>query len=209
MPNLHLQTHAIFGNQIAGIGVDVTRFFPRLVTNTKYRATESFFSWLVLMFTSIRWDKVLLKTKFIYAQNGSGYGLISGYAVHAIDPFTDQREYTNTQSISIWADLEYKATIEPGFYVGFTKNIGSPKTIITQTIFQDIIEPTIYAANTSDIDFVFRAAPRVRWFNGPFVFGAELDYTRAAYGQIDSNGRVIDKKPVNNVRFLFATYYYF
>lgn len=209
MPNLHIQAHATLGNQIIGIGADVTRFFPRLVTNYDYKAKDSFCSWLALAFTTIRWDNVLFKTKFIFSQNGAGYGLISGYAVHAINPFNDQREYTNTQAVSIWADLEYKAPLEPGIFIGYTKNIGSPKTLITQVTSDGIIEPTIYIPNASALDFVFRVAPRIRWFNGPFVVGAELDYSRAAFGSINNFGTIYDKRPVNNVRFLFATYYYF
>ena len=209
MPALDAQLQAMIGDQIVGIGADVTRLFPRLVTNKNYKAHESFFSWLALAYTAMRWDKILFKTKFIYSQNGSSYGLISGYAVHAVDPFTDAREYTNTQALSLWADLEYNNPIEPGIFIGYTKNIGAPKTIITQIPFDDMIEPTIYAFNSANLDFVFRVAPRVRWYKGPFVVGAELDYTRAAFGKINNWGQIYDKKPVNNVRFLFATYYYF
>lgn len=209
MPNLHAQAQANLDNKIVGIGVDVTRFVPRLVTNSNYITKDSFFSWLALIFAVARWDNVMLKTKFIYAQNGSGYGLISGYGVHAINPYNDQRTYTNTQSLSAWVDLEYKTLVEPGIFLGFTKNIGSPKTIIPQVPFKNIIEPTIYATNSSKLDYVFRVSPRVRWLNGPFVFGAELDYMHASYGQINTRGLIYDKTPVNNVRVLFATYYYF
>lgn len=209
LPNVHIQAHATFDNQILGVGVDVTRFMPRLVTNKKYKTKESFFSWLGLVFTAIRWHNLLFKTKFIYAQNGSGYGLISGYGVHAIDPFTDQREYTNLQSLSGWIDLEYNSPIEPGIFIGYTKNIGSLRTIIPQTVSNNIVEPTIYAANATNIDYVFRVAPRIRWHNGPFVVGGEIDYMRAAFGKINNYGQIFDAKPVDNFRFLLATYYYF
>ena len=97
MPNLDLQVQATIGNNLFGLGIDITRYVPRLITDLNYRVTESFFSCIAIGFAVLDWPSFAMRMKAIYAQNGQGYGLISGYSVASIDPFTDERTYANLQ----------------------------------------------------------------------------------------------------------------
>ena len=211
MPNINVQLFSSIRKHICGIGVDVTRLVPRLVTNKNFRANESLTSWTVIAFASFNWERLGLRLKFIYGQNGTTYSLISGYAVHSIDPYTDHRTYTNTQCLNAWLDTAYKGEIEPGLFLGISKNIGAPRSIIPSITDPKtgVTENLIYSYNQQDIDLLFRVQPRIRWFIKPLVLGLELELTGAKYGTVTDTARVINTQLVNNVRFLLAAFYVF
>ena len=168
-------------------------------------------SWLVIAFASFNWERLGLRLKFIYGQNGDSYGLISGYAVHSIDPYTDKRSYTNTQCLNAWLDTAYKGEVEPGLFLGVSKNIGALRSIIPSIIDPETgqKENLIYSSGLQNIDVLFRVQPRIRWFLKPFVFGAELELTGAKYGAVTDTARVINTQLVNNLRVLLAAFYVF
>lgn len=211
LPNINIQLFSSIREHICGIGVDITRIVPRLVTNKDIRITESLMSFITIAFAAFNWEHLALRTKFIYAQNGSPYGLISGYAVDAIDPYTDKRHYTNTQCLNGWVDMAYKGEVEPGLFMGISKNIGASHNIIPSITDHKTgkTERLIYDYDFENIDFVYRVSPRVRWFLKPFIFAGELEITGARYGTVTETARVVDTKLVNNVRTLLAAYYVF
>lgn len=211
LPNINIQLFSSIRQHICGIGVDITRIVPRLVTNKDIRITESLMSFITMAFAAFNWEHLALRTKLIYAQNGCPYGLISGYAVDAIDPYTDQRHYTNTQCLNGWIDMAYRGEVEPGLFMGISKNIGASQKIIPSITDPQTgkTERLIYDYDFQDIDFIYRVSPRVRWFLKPFIFGAELEITGARYGTVTETARVVDTKLVNNVRTLLAAYYVF
>ena len=130
MPNFNIQLFSSIRKHILGVGVDITRLVPRLVTNKNFRANESLMSWIAIAFASFHWENLGLRLKFVYAQNGNPMTLLSGYAVHSIDPYTDHRTYTNTQCLNLWLDTAYHGEFEPGLFLGITKNIGALQSII-------------------------------------------------------------------------------
>lgn len=211
LPNINIQLFSSIRQHICGIGVDITRIVPRLVTNKNIRITESLMSFITMAFAAFNWEHVALRTKFVYAQNGSPYGLISGYAVDAIDPYTDQRHYTNTQCLNGWVDMAYKGEVEPGLFMGISKNIGASHKIIPSITDPHTgkTERLIYDYDFENIDFIYRVSPRIRWFLKPFIFAGELEITGARYGNITETARVVNTKMVNNVRTLLAAYYVF
>lgn len=211
MPNLDFQTQITIGDHLIGLGVDVTRYVPRLATDYNYRITESFLSVVGIGYAVLSWPSFAVRMKAIYGQNGDGYTLISGYAVSSIDPYTDERTYANLQSVGGWIDMNYRYKVEPGLFLGFTKNIGATRSIITNYTNPQTGLPvrTVYSNGFQDLGYVFRISPRVKWINRPFVFGAELELTTAGWGKITTSGKVNEVKNVNNVRAIFATYYMF
>ena len=60
-----------------------------------------------------------------------------------------------------------------------------------------------------DIGYIYRIAPRLVLNEGKFRLSAEVEWTAAGYGTPDSKGAVRDIKEIGNLRFLFATYYFF
>lgn len=128
------------------------------------------------------------------------YDLLSlgGYAVSEIDPTTGEYTYTNYSTLSFWTDISMGKTIEKGVFIGLTKNQGTS---------EEIAGP-IYARG-SNIDQIFRVAPRVQVNSGKVRYAFEVDWTSAAYGTADSKGVVQDAEAVANIRALFAMYYFF
>lgn len=206
MPDLHLQARLKWkeATNFIGAGIDVMRICPRLVSNLDYKEVNPFSTFSAIIYSKLSYDHIVLCSKFAYAQNASIWYMIGGYGVHTVDPATDIRTYTPLRTVSFWSELVFNGTIEPALFIGFVKNLGASKTIIP-AIGDEI---TIYGLGTN-INTVFRASPRVRWYIKSFVAGIEVEYTRATYGTPNNFGKVENTIPVGNTRFLFATYYIF
>lgn len=206
MPNVNVQIHTTVYDHCFGLAVDATRCVPRLATpDDKLRVSESLMSYVTFAFASLNWPQFTLNLKVGYAQNGFGYTLISGYAIHCIDKYTKENVYTNTQCMTAWADMYYKhPVVQPGLFVGYTKNLGACRSIVIDPDMQ-----TVFSGGQENIDYIFRFSPRVRWLKNPFILAVECDVTQAAFGTVTNTGRVKDAVPVNNFRAMLATYYVF
>ena len=66
-----------------------------------------------------------------------------------------------------------------------------------------------YYSRGSNIDYVYRLAPRVDFNSGKMRFSGEIEYTTAAYGTTQSDGTVDDAHEVSNFRLLIGVYYFF
>lgn len=194
----------------AGIGVLFQRLKPRIESDTGYRVNESINSAQATLFATIKFDPLEIRQQLTFAQNGNYLNLLGGFAVTKIEPITDMRHYTNTNALSYWIDLNINRTIEPGVFMGIVKNLGAHKNIIqcTTDMSTGIETSTIYGLGT-DINSIFKCYPRIRFHILPFDFAFEFEYTRATYGCINDQGKVKNLEPVNHMRALFASYYYF
>ena len=138
------------------------------------------------------------------------FEIIGGFAVHTVNPITDERTYVPLRTFCAATELIWKdvyGMFEPAIFIGYAHNLGASTTIIPN--FGPDDESGIFSLGPN-ISTVFRVSPRIRcYFNKSFIIGAELEYTRAAYGTITDRGTVTNTMPVGNTRFLFATYYYF
>jgi hypothetical protein len=136
----------------------------------------------------------------VYGQNASDLVMIGGYAVSQItDPVNQIKSYTNINTANFWADMSTncgKAVI--GLFTGFSKNLGA----------SDQIVGAVYGRG-NNIDHLFRVAPRVTVTEGRLTFAAEIENTLAAYGTMQTSGKVIDTDNINNLRFLLSTIYKF
>lgn len=210
MPDFHIQARFNWENKsntndFAGIGVDVMRVVPRLVSNNNYKEVATITPVSAVAYTRISHkDLFTFYAKLTYAQNASTWDMIGGYAVHTVDPVTDIRSYTPFQTVSLWSEFIVLGDVEPAFFIGYAKNIGATKSIIQQIG----TEQTVYGIGTN-INDIFRASPRVRWYIKAFVLSIEVEYTRATYGTLNTYGKIENSIPVGNTRFLFASYYIF
>ena len=176
IPNLNLQLHANINKHILGAAVNFKRLIPRIVTELNVKAIEVNDSVAVFAFTAFNWEKFFLHIKGLYVENGADITLPGGYAVATVNTITDRRTYTNLRIASIWADLAGKVqSFEPGIFIGYVKNLGAPKDIITQVTVNGETESTIYTNINSNLDYAFRVSPRVRWFVKDATFAVELE----------------------------------
>lgn len=205
MPDFYVQMRLLQDEaNYAGIGFDVLRIVPRLVTNKNYKEISPITSISADLFTRTQSQDYVIFTKFMYSQTAAIFELIGGIAIHSVDPLTDLRTYTPLQTFACYAEFIKQGAFEPGLFIGLAKNLGAVRSIIP------IIENQVALFGIgTDIDTVFRVSPRIRWYLDAFIVGIEYEYTRASYGTINNHGRIENATAVANNRFLFATYYVF
>lgn len=194
----------------AGACISYQRIVPRLSSTKGYRVNEAVNSAIAVLFAKIVFDAFEIRQNLIFSQNASNLNLLGGYAVSTVNPVTDERSYTNLNTLSYWIDLNYKRKIEPGIFLGIAKNFGARKDIIPciKNIQTDTEEATIYGLGFA-IDTLLRLSPRVRYHALPADFCAEIEIVRAAYGCLNDKAQVKNTDPVTNIRLLLTTYYYF
>jgi hypothetical protein len=211
VPMLDFQIHTHFSDHKLGFGIDYKRIRPRLETNTGLKTNATLNSVIAIAYNVLKWDSFNMRTKLIFVQNGTDMLMTGGYAVHSEDPINNQQTYTNLNGIAAWNDAEItkSKSVVPGWFIGFIKNLGASKTILPDVIDDDgiVVERRIFGRGT-DLDYVFRFSPRLQWIVNNFMFGIEVEYTRAGYGTIDCNGKVVNLDPVANTRLLVTLFYY-
>lgn len=195
---------------VFGVGFDIKRLMPRLVTDKCLRTRNSITSVAFDVYAKLTAEPLSVRTQFIWAQNGADYNLLGGYAVKCLDPTTDQRSYTNIKTLSYWIDFNIDKKISPGLFGGLTKNLGTGSPIIPSVTngLTGVTESLVYALGPN-IKYIARIVPRVRFNIKPLVFGAELEWTRAGYGTIQPSGHITNVKPVSNVRLILASYFFY
>lgn len=199
------------GRHMIGAGINYKRLVPRLVTNKNIKTNTAIGSIIAVAHVELHFDRFDWYVKGMYAQNGTNFGVLGGYAVHSINPCNDKREYTNLNTASIWTEMIVRTTpIEPAIFIAYAKTLGAHNIIIQSTLDANNKEESTVYAFFPKVDYAWRISPRIRWVYKAFEVAAELEYTRAAYGDIGPKGKVINTQPpVDNFRFLLTlTYYY-
>lgn len=209
IPNLHFQMQYKHDSSkyLVGAGVDYKIITPELYTvnysaSKKFASDKTLGSLSVIGFANIKLKPLSIKLEGVYAQNAFDLVMIGGYGVKEItDTATGNKEFTNLNTISLWSDLLTTGEkLQFGLFCGYTKSLGS----------QDSIKSTIYARG-SNIDYVYRFAPRVIYIAGKLTFGLEGEYTFVMYGKTngDNKGRVTNGNAISNTRALLAIIYNF
>lgn len=214
MPDLTVDMRYRTGKHVFGASGEFKRIVPRIETNKCYAVDESVYSGIFQAYSALNFEDWGIRSKFIYSQNGTDQSLISGYGVSCINPSTDFRKYTPTQAVSLWVDL-YKDVCKKvllGLFAGWTKNLGSMDRLAIDPVTHF---PTVYDFGTDfdspgiDLDYVWRVSPRILFKRNSVNFGVEIEITGAAFGFINTSGKISNPIPVTNFRFLGAMYYNF
>jgi hypothetical protein len=209
IPNLHFQMQykSDSSNFFAGAGVDYKTITPEIFTVSnsgmnRYESSQTLGSLSGIGFLNLIFKPVTIKLEGVYAQNGNDMSMIGGYAVKEIlDTTTGRKEFTNLNTISLWADLQTTgSTVQFGLFGGFTRNMGSTDTLKGATY-----------ARGSNIDYVYRISPRVILIAGKVNFALEVEHTFAMYGTAngDKKGGVTNFKALTNTRGMLAVIYNF
>lgn len=198
IPSAHLQLQYKTENFITGAGVDYKTLTPRISTSKNLKADETISSFAGLVYAKYSASDFTWMAEGVYGQNLTDLLMLGGYAVSAVDTSTGYEKYTTLNTFSIWSDISYGKDIQPGLFAGFTKNLGADEKIIGS-----------FFTRISNIDKIFRVAPRVVFNFSNVRFSTELDFTSVAYGKADEFGKVQDPKNILNVRGLVAVYYFF
>jgi hypothetical protein len=184
----------------AWAGVDYKTLRPELKTIANVETDARVKSISAFANIKIKTAPLSISLMGVYAQNGADLMMIGGYAVSEItDVINQQKKYTNLNTGNIWMDIGTNGKkISGGLFTGFSKNFGSG----------DEIAGSVYGRGT-DIDYLFRVAPRITFTQGKLSFAGEIERTTAAYGTRGTDGKVINTHNVSNLRILLSTIYRF
>ncbi|MCF8373795.1 MAG: hypothetical protein K9H64_19390 [Bacteroidales bacterium] len=207
IPDLHFQIHLNkkFGNNalLLGVGWAYKELLPVLKTDSNYVNEEKVKGLSFVGFANLKTKPITIKFEGIYGRNICDVLSIGGFAV--VENTNAEKSiltYSPTNTMSVWTDIHTNGTkMQFGVFAGLTKNMGTNETLISGPI---------YGLGTN-IDQLYRVAPRIILNAGKVRFALELEYTAAGYGTNDlkDHGRVIDPVEVSNMRVLFGSYYFF
>lgn len=200
IPNLNAQFQFSGDGLFAGAGVDYKTLTPRLVTPFGYKTDASVSAVSVMGYTKIEIQPLIIKLQGIYGANLADHIQLGGYAVKEINPVDSSESYTHLKNLSIWGEILTGKQIEYGLFVGYTKALGADDNIVGK-----------YYGRGTNIDHIFRVAPRIQFNSEKNRIGIEIEYTSAGYGTANSlnKGKVENVKNISNLRVLTAYYHFF
>jgi hypothetical protein len=210
-PLLHAQLQWKVHDHVFGAGIDLRTLKPRLVSDKNYKVDEIIRSVSGIAYLALKFSKFIFKIEGTLASNAFGYDMLGGYGISSVNPVTDERTYTPLRNAGVWAEITRNAKkFKPGIFVGVVKNIGAPHNLapVSSVPGATSLIDLIYGRGV-DIDLLFKVSPRVLWSIKALDFGAELEFIRSYPGTILQDGKVACTDPVNDVRFMFAAFYYF
>ena len=185
---------------LAGVSAGYKTIVPRLATEMDIVANEQVSSSIQEAFLKIRIPALTFKAEAVYGQNTYDIVGLSSFALLSKDPKTDHREYIPLRSMSVWSEVHTNGqTFQVGLFGGYTRNLGAGEAI----------DNTVQYGSRSEIDYVYRIAPRLVYNTGKIRFAFEVEHTAAAFGTYNSEGGVDNSKEVSNTRFLVGAYYFF
>ena len=206
IPNLHLQLQFNPGNFLFGIAADYKCIQPRISTESLftndlfYVTDEKLNSYAWMGYFKYQKPKFVVKAKAIYGQNLSESVMPGGYGVSVLDSITGFEKYTPFNHFYTWANVVYGDQTKLGLFGGYTKNFGANDPIVGDTYGLAL-----------DIDYLYRITPTILHKIKNFMLALELEYTVAAYGEIDllDYGKIKNTHEVSNTRVLFSVFHFF
>jgi len=203
IPNLHAQLQYYNANWVFGAAFDWKIIQPRTSTtgtSGTFKANEKLSTIAGIVYLKYTNNKFLFKAKSMYGQNVCESLLPSGYAVASLNTTTGAETYTPLNHIYNWVNFTYGGTWKIGLFAGHLKNLGTSERPVG----------AIYGFAT-DIDMIYKISPQLIYTYQNFMFGWELSWTTAAYGDIDYNdlGKVINTDNVTNFRNMLSIAYKF
>ncbi len=208
LPNGHVQIQfqPDSTEHLFGVAADFKQIMPEvystgLINKNKYRARTTLDSYTGMGFLKLKFKPFTFKVQVIYAQNGTDLTMIGGFAVRQYtDSITGAKSYTNLNTGSIWAELTGNGKkIRPAVFFGYSENMGSDVNFI------------IAYGRATNMDHVYRVAPRIVFISSKFNLALEEEYTYAHFGTLDGSkkGKVINCKGVENFRTMLSFIYNF
>ena len=185
---------------LIGVGADYLSLVPRIETSQGYATDQSVNGISTMAYMKFTTPGLTIKLEGVLGQNTTNLTMLGGYATSAnTNTDYDYVEYLPIKNTALWTDIQTNGSkVQAGLFAGYTKNKG---------VGENVIGP-LYSRG-SNIDYVYRIAPRVNLNSGKMRFSGEIEYTTAAYGETQLDGTVDNAKEVNNLRLLVGVYYFF
>ena len=181
-----------------GVSGEYKKIRPRTSSELNYYTDETVAGYAAMAFTKIQLGAFKFLAETVYGSNLTDYTMLGGYAVSSTDPVTKIQKYEALKTFSVWTDLNYASFFTYGLFIGYTKNLGSENTI-----------ENTYFSRGSNINNIYRVAPRVSYKQNDILVCLEYEFTSAAYGVPDNKGIVQNTTNYNNSRIYTSVYYFF
>jgi hypothetical protein len=191
-----------------GIVGSVKSIKPRLYTMTdytvadgpKYKTDEKLTTCSAQAYAQYQTGGWVFKAQATYAQNTTESLMIGGYAVSAIDPATGHEQYTPTQYMNYWVNVDYGKKLQAGLLAGYLNSLGTLDNVAGA-----------WYARAHDIKYMYRISPHVFYNVNNWQFAAEFEYTAAAFGKVENSNRakIINASEVANFRTNLMVCFFF
>ena len=212
--NMHLQYSRIWNEKnefLIGIGGEYKQLVPRLYSQADknlrdgkdsiyYAGNDKVKSHALSIYSKLRLKPITIKAYAIFGSNMYDHVMLGGYAVTSINQTADWKyDYVPVKNLSLWTEISTNGKIQAGIFGGYTKNLGTEDDNLG-----------IYYSRGANINYVYRAAPRMIINLEKLRIAIELEFTSAQYGNTNTKGLVdSDLITITNLRFLMAFYYFF
>lgn len=209
-PELSLQLHFKSINKdagtaiVTGLGVSYKTINPRIETGTGYSTDELVGGMNAIAFLKVQAKKFTVKVEGIYGENIPDVLSIGGFLISdSIDMVKGYVKYSPMQTMSFWTDIHTNGKKwQFGVFAGYTQNNGAKEDMFSTNA-------PVYGLGTNIAD-LYRVSPRVIFNAGKLRLALELEYTAANYGSTrDTKGMPTTLTKADNLRTLFAVYYFF
>jgi len=200
LPDFFLGTEYKTANWTSGIGADIKTIKPTVEKITSISAVA---------YTQYVHIKFLLKAKALWGENMSDLQMPWGYGISgSVD---GNPTYTNFKMASSWINAVYGTKWQVGAIIGYTQNLGTNKDLLPNAGKYTSYGLGNFAIATDQIllDKAYRLAPHVSYNLSNIKVGVEYDLTSAEYGNLQSNGRVLNPYTVRNHRAVVSMSYLF
>jgi len=198
LPDFHFHFQYLIGKNLFGFGSEYKFLKPATETSKGYVTDNKINGYAIQLYSKLIIENFIFSSQGLYGANLTDVTMLGGYAVKSVDTLTAAEKYTPSRIFSVWADASYGSQFRVGLFSGYTKNLGTDSKNIGK-----------YFSRGSDINNIYRIAPRIEYLEGKIKVSLESEYTNASYGKPDTYGKVKNLKSVGNLRFNTSVFYFF
>lgn len=204
LPELYAGLDYKADNWLVGGGVDMTSIKPRLqsvMSGKTYKVDERLTGFSYDLHAKYSTKDFSVSAKSVLAENQTHTTMIGGFGVSAIDPVTGQQDYVPFRHSTSWLNLVYGSKYQSSLFAGYTKNLGTSKSLT--------VADNVYGLGL-DIDRFVNISYCLRYVLPHWHLGLEYTLSTAWYGAINpASGKVNDTHDVTNHRLSSVFMYFF
>ncbi|NBC83842.1 MAG: hypothetical protein GVY19_10755 [Bacteroidetes bacterium] len=201
LPDSQLQMKFKQGSYFLAVTGGYKFLQPRLMTENELKTNKMANSFNVGASFKAVYNPLTIKLGSVFGENLTHFRQIGGFGAKQDPESTDDYDYANMQTYSIWADMHTNGTFRLGLMAGYTENLGSAETYFS--LGNDY-------ERGEDLKSVYSVSPRISYHKNNFSAGLEYKLTAAAWGtNFDENHRATKTNETMNNRIVFTTTYSF
>lgn len=183
------------------LGADVQLLKPRThaligsVTKKVDETVESFTPTLYAQYVGGDWS---VKFRTLLAQNTSHLNQLCGYAVTGVND-DGSWSYAPLKASISYLNIAYGKKVRYNLFLGYMKNLGAGVDLYDYSGAGDYHIYMKGGENFTHLNSIYRIAPSIIYNVKAFNFGLEYEWTACTYGDIDTDGSIMNNDNLNQV----------